>query len=111
MQKAVSNKTLLVYHNAAYARLKDCHNSTENAHTPIGTLVHIIQLNAAGREVIANRPRWHLIDYGQMSEPFMFDHAHLRDGLHPNSPFVAQGFNILLNLYRDHRLELEKGGG
>ena len=41
-----------------------------------------------------------------MSEATMMDFAHLRDGLHPNPQFLAQTFNIILNLYREHRLAL-----
>ena len=74
--------------------------------TPHGADLHampqIMQLNQAGRHVVSQRPRWHLLDYGMISEATAVDGAHLRDGLHPNSAFVIQGLNIMLNLYREH---------
>lgn len=106
LQGLVRPDTLLVFHNAAYPRLKDCRTTVENAHSPLGQQMHITQLNAASKFVVGNRTRWHFLDYGQMSEATMLDFAHLRDGLHPNSQFLAQAFNIVMNLYREHRLEL-----
>ena len=49
--------TLLVYHNAAYPRLKDCRLGTANDHLVIGAQSHITALNAAGRQVVSQRPR------------------------------------------------------
>ena len=40
----------------------------------------------------------------------MVDSAHLRDSIHPNPAFTAQAFNILLNLYREHKLALRSSG-
>lgn len=111
IERSVPADALLVYHNAAFPRLKDCRTNTENAHEPLGHQIHIMQLNQAGKHVLRNRTRWHLVDYGQMSEATMLDFAHLRDGLHPNQQFMMQGLNIILNLYREHKLESARPGG
>ena len=57
MQGAVPADTLLVYHNAAFPRLKDCRTGTHNGHEPLGHQTHVMQLNNAGRQVMSNRTR------------------------------------------------------
>lgn len=55
--------------------------------------------------VLCRRPRWHLVDYDQMSMPFSLSGLHLRDGIHAGPPFLAQVMNIYLNLHRQHLVE------
>ena len=43
-----------------------------------------------------------------MSMPFSLTGIHLRDGLHPGPVFLMQVFNIYLNLYKQHQIELGK---
>ena len=50
---------LLVYHNAAYPRLKDCRVGTNHHHEVTGDQLHIMALNAAGKQVVSQRPRYY----------------------------------------------------
>lgn len=58
LQAVVPADALLVYHNAAYPRLKDCRTGTTNQHDVVGDQLHIMALNAAGKQVVSQRPRY-----------------------------------------------------
>ena len=52
-------------------------------------------------QLTRERPRWHFVDKGQMSEVFL-DGSYLRDNLHPNADFLRTVLEIYLNLHADH---------
>ena len=52
-------------------------------------------------QVMAANPRWHLVDYGLMSETFLGG-SHIRDLHHPKPFFLLQALNIFLNLQQEH---------
>lgn len=52
-------------------------------------------------QIVADNPRWHFVDFGQMSEAFLTG-THLRDEHHPGTNFMLQVMNIYLNLYQSH---------
>ena len=47
------------------------------------------------------RPRWHFVDLGQMTEAFL-DSSILRDDVHPKLDFMMTVMQIYLNLHADH---------
>ena len=52
-------------------------------------------------QLTKQRPRWHFVDIGQMSEPFL-DSAVLRDDVHPNTDVMMTVLQMYLNLHVDH---------
>ena len=52
-------------------------------------------------QLTRQRPRWHFVDIGQMSEPFL-DSAVLRDDVHPNTDVMMTVLQMYLNLHVDH---------
>ena len=57
-------------------------------------------------QVLSREPRWHLVDFQQMS--VVHHNEHLSDGLHPKPGFMRQAFDIYLNIFRQeqaHRLQ------
>lgn len=104
LESQYDNKTMLVFHGAVYPMLMDCKHGGDHANA-MGKRTHIIQLNKAALHVMQEHPRWHLVDFDQMSMPFSLTGLHLRDGIHPGPPFLAQVLNIYLNLYKQHLAE------
>ena len=51
-------------------------------------------------QVVKERPRWHLVDFGHMSEAFITG-AHLRDPHHPREDFMMKALDIYLNLHAE----------
>lgn len=127
VQERVENDTLLIYHNAAFALLADCTRGTDHVSKGTGKRTHFVQLNALARQVgllsrdslvrkfsqtrrrlqgvspqvVAENPRWHLVDLGHMSESFLAA-RHLRDAHHPNRDFTLHVMNVYLNLHWQH---------
>lgn len=97
IEKRVDHDALLIYHNAAFALLADCKNGTHHIQKGLGKRTHLIQLNALARQVVSENPRWHMVDFGAMSESFLSG-RHLRDFHHPNQQFMLQAMNMYLNL-------------
>ena len=103
----------------------NCTNSTQHMHKGMGKRTHLVQLNALARQVrqdltnkgfqravviratlslnmqiIAENPRWHMVDLGSMSESFLSG-DHLRDEHHPRREILLQILNIYLSLQRE----------
>ena len=54
MQMRVDDDALLIYHNAAFAKMVNCLNGTQHIQNGMGKRTHLAQLNAAARQVICN---------------------------------------------------------
>ena len=61
-------------------------------------------------QIVADNPRWHLVDLGAMSDSFLTG-GHLRDWHHPNTNFMLQVVNVYLNLYHQHGSQTADSGG
>ncbi len=61
-------------------------------------------------QIVADNPRWHLVDFGAMSDSFLTG-GHLRDEHHPNTNFMLQIMNVYLNLYHQHGSRNASSGG
>jgi hypothetical protein len=91
-------QALLLVHTTAVVR-----HSKEGlaAAKPLGRAVYVTQLNAALRQLAAER-RLPLVDYERMSAGLGFD-QYLSDNTHPSDAFMLQGLQVMLNVYEQRR--------
>ena len=69
-------------------------------HVPFMGLKVLYQ-NLSDLQLTRERPRWHFVDIGQMTDVFL-DSAVLRDDVHPNTDFMMTVLEMYLNLHADH---------
>jgi hypothetical protein len=68
---------------------------------PLGRSAYIAQLNAALRQLAAER-HLPLVDFERMSAGLGVD-QYLSDNTHPNDAFMLQALQIMLNVYEQRR--------